>query len=119
MSMSSKIANEAANLMNLADIVHLDIAVGELMIIASALAEELKKDLNVPEINDVVLDAEVEKLKSTKEPTKENLTVLIKICAFSNVDRKLTAYMVNKITDKVMSSIKEQVKEKENEEDRA
>ena len=119
MSMNSKIANEAANFINLADIVHLDIAVGELIAIGSALAAELKKDLNVPEINEDVLDAEVEKLRSTKEPTDENLRMLIKICAFSNVDRRLTAYMVNKITDKVMSSIKEQVKEKENEEARA
>ena len=100
MSMNSKMANKIANVMNLADIVHLDIAVGELMVIESALAAELEKDLNVPEINEDVLEAEVEKLNSIKDPTKENFTMLIKICAFYNIDKKLTAYMVNKITKK-------------------
>lgn len=116
MNMNSKMDNKVANVMNQADIVHLDIAVGELMVIEFALATELAKDLNVPEINEDVLEAEVEKLKSIKDPTSENLTMLIKICAFSNIDKKLTAYAMNKITEKVMSSIKEQVKEKENEE---
>lgn len=45
MSMNSKMANKIANVMNLADIVHLDIAVGELMVIESALAAELELSL--------------------------------------------------------------------------